>query len=410
MTRRVLLWGTAIAFALVLSISAVVILRVHGALENMTGRAQSIWDSVEFVLPNARPPDTLAPSQATLDFVPVSDFDPESLREEDPLELIEGIPEFRESDLEASLTEETAESIAPDPMRPEGAATVAQDANRGASVEVSSIEEGSGRINFLLVGIYGADYEKGGLLTDAILVASLDQETGQAAMISIPRDLYVEVPEVDGRWKINAAYAIGERRFGRGLELAMETVSRTVGVPIHYGVRIDLSGLEILVDALGGLDVYVHQDFVGYVDEPIAFQQGTHYMDSEDIFYYVRSRKTTNDFDRSRRQREVLMAMKDRLAAMNNPLVLLDMLDITSRHVRTTLTSQEIKTLLYEYAGTDFDELIQTGFDTSPDGLLQSMRSERGEYILVPRSGSFSELRAVVRNVFGSPGSTGFSN
>jgi LCP family protein required for cell wall assembly len=386
MTRKSFLWAAAILLAVILSVSALVIVRVHGALENLTGRAHSIWDSVEFVLPNARPPAKLAPSPSTLPFVAVSDFDPETLREDDTLELTEAMPEYQ--------PEPTTEA-AP------------QAADRDSSDEAISIEDGSGRINFLLVGIYGADYAKGGLLTDAILVASLDHETGRAAMISIPRDLYVQIPEVGGHWKINAAYAIGERRFGRGLELAMETVSRTVGIPIHYGVRIDLSGLEILVDALGGLDVHVQRDFAGGEHEPIAVQKGVRHMDSESVLLYVQSRKTTNDFDRSRRQREVLMAIKDRLSSMNNPLVLLDTLDITSRHVRTTLTSQEIKTLLYRYAGTDFENLVETGFDTSPAGLLQSMRSERGEYILVPRSGSFSEIRAVVRNVFDSSGSRG---
>lgn len=359
--------AAAVVLAALLAWGALTLSRVQDALQSLTGRSGSIVDSMALLFPFFGPADNLEPSVPDFSFTDVSDIDLEFVRERSPSELTTGLPEFR-----GTLNGTEAESPPPDPNR----------------------------VNFLLLGIRGAGDSRGGLLSDAILVVSLDQRTGQTAVISFPRDLYVSIPEAGGNYKINAAYAIGETRFGRGLDLAMQTVARTAGIPIHYGVRIDMDGFETLVDALGGIDVRVRRDFVGTEREDISIQRGLVHMDGETVLAYVRSRKSTDDFDRSRRQREVLKGIKRSLAATKNPLKFIDLLEITSQNVRTTLSPAEIRWLLSEYGSRELEDPTEVAFDTSRVGLLQAMRSEHGEYILVPRTGDFSELRRAVLTVF----------
>ena len=109
--------------------------------------------------------------------------------------------------------------------------------------------EGDGRVNVLVLGIGGQGHEAP-TLSDTILILSIDPKTKDAAMLSVPRDLYVKIPG-NGYGKINSANAYG------GPELASKVVSSVVGVPIHYYVQIDFSGFKQAVDAVGGINVTV---------------------------------------------------------------------------------------------------------------------------------------------------------
>src|SRR6185369_16536807 len=114
--------------------------------------------------------------------------------------------------------------------------------------------EGDGRVNILVLGIGGAGHEAPNL-SDTMMVISFDPKTKDAAMLSIPRDLYVKIPATSHTGvqygKINAANVYG------GPELAARVVSNVIGVPIHYYVLIDFSGFRQAIDAVGGVDINV---------------------------------------------------------------------------------------------------------------------------------------------------------
>lgn len=114
-----------------------------------------------------------------------------------------------------------------------------------------------GRVNILLLGNAGGVHD-GGQLTDTIMVASYNLKTNKVYLISLPRDIWL----TDIKGKINSVYEIGESRAkSSGLSLSKKTIGDILGLPIHYGVRVDFSGFTKAVDLLGGIDVIVEKSF-----------------------------------------------------------------------------------------------------------------------------------------------------
>lgn len=262
------------------------------------------------------------------------------------------------------------------------------------------------RINILLLGIRGADDPHGGLLADMIMLVSLKKSDGRVALISIPRDLYVDIPEHDKKERVNFAYAKGEEleRGGGGVLLSKRVVSEITGVYIDYGVSVDFTAFEEVIDELGGVDVYVPRDFREPTQWTYEFfiPKGWNHMDSETALYYVRSRFSTNDFDRARRQQDVLLAIKDRvlsLGVLANPAKIFSFLDIIGRHIRTDMGAEIIKELIKLSSKNEIKVAMRKVLDTSEEGFLYSTTMD-GAYVLLPRDNSFDSIRNFVINVF----------
>lgn len=169
--------------------------------------------------------------------------------------------------------------------------------------------------NILLIGTDQGDIEYAGR-TDTIIVVAVDMANSRAAMISLPRDLYLPIPTI-GYNRINVAYFFGEeQRKGSGIPLLASTIERNFGIPIHNYVRIDFSGFKKVVDAVGGVDITVecplYDDLFWRFFGQGTLEKGTYHMTGEQALYYARSRKTTSDFDRARRQQQVLLALRKR--------------------------------------------------------------------------------------------------
>ncbi len=142
--------------------------------------------------------------------------------------------------------------------------------------------------------------------TDTIIVVSLDMERNLVRLLSIPRDLWVNIPG-HGPDRINTADLWGEMAHeGGGPDLVKQTIYQNLGIPIHYWVRVDFDGFKRIIDAVGGVDVDVECPL-----PDIELETGMQHMDGELALWYARSRMTTNDFDRGRRQRKLLMALWD---------------------------------------------------------------------------------------------------
>lgn len=122
----------------------------------------------------------------------------------------------------------------------------------------TSLKSTEGRVNVLLLGIAGGTHD-GSSLTDTIVVASYDLKTNQVYLISIPRDLWL--PSLQS--KANAVYQIGLSQ-KNGLGLAKTVIGNIVGLPIHYGLRVDFRGFVRAVDTLGGIDITIDKSFDDY--------------------------------------------------------------------------------------------------------------------------------------------------
>lgn len=268
------------------------------------------------------------------------------------------------------------------------------------------------RINILLLGIGGAGHD-GPNLTDTIQVASIDAKTKKITMLSIPRDLYVQVPGSTQHVKINEVHAIGEDNGypGGGPALAKEEISKILDVPIHYFIRADFSGFKDIVDSVGGVDVTVEQrlydpyfpagESTGY--EVLDIQPGIHHFDGTTALKYVRSRETTSDFERSKRQQQVMVAVRDKatsLQYLSNPTKISRLIDITGEHVKTDLSIGELQKL-----GTIVKDIPVGGvnskvLDNAPNGLLYDSTGPSGAFILLPRAGTYGDIQQFANQLF----------
>lgn len=170
--------------------------------------------------------------------------------------------------------------------------------------------------NILLIGTDQADLDYVGR-TDTIMILVLDMASGRAALISLPRDIYLPIPGF-GYSRINTTYALGEeRKPGGGIPLLASTIEKNFGIPVHNYVRIDFGGFKDVIDAVGGVDITVdcplYDDLFWRFFGVGTLDAGTYHMTGEQALYYARSRKTTSDFDRARRQQQVLMSIRKRV-------------------------------------------------------------------------------------------------
>lgn len=285
--------------------------------------------------------------------------------------------------------------------------------------------ESTGRTNILLLG-YGGVGHSGNGLSDTMEVLSIDWKTNQMATLSVPRDLWVNVPG-RGFSKINAANAYG------GAPLASSTVSQILGIPIHYTVGLDFNGFSQIVDSVGGLDINVEHSFTDYqypkgecIDATgvncglmtVHFDAGLQHMDGTKALIYVRSRHSIDngegtDFARSRRQQLAMTALKTKLLNLNtlaNPVKVTELLNSVGNHLATTLSLGEISSLWSEVKSIDSSTVITRVIDTSPAGPLTSTRSLDGQDILVPKRGIgvYTDLQLMAQTIF-SGSATDFS-
>lgn len=276
------------------------------------------------------------------------------------------------------------------------------------------------RINILLLGMGGLEHD-GPFLTDTIMIASFKPSANKVALISIPRDLSVNIPGY-GRQKINHVNAYGEaKESDTGGEFASEIVSQTFGVPIHYYIRIDFDGFKKIIDDLGDITV----DVENVLDDeryPIKGQEtattsqryehlyiktGAQKMDSELALKYVRSRQAKgiegSDFARSKRQQLVLQAVKDKMLSLGtiiNPIRINKLTNTLSDHLTTNLQAWEIIKLFNMGKDVNEEDIIRRVFTDSPDGELYPFITEGGAFVLIPKVEDFSQLKLITQNIF----------
>ncbi|HEY4695199.1 MAG TPA: LCP family protein [Candidatus Nanoarchaeia archaeon] len=306
-----------------------------------------------------------------------------------------------------------------------------------------------GRTNFLLVGIDkradipytykgpGGEIKQNGFLTDTVLVASISKDKNNVSMVSIPRDLWVEIPAF-GKYKgqaskINALYSFGDKNKypGGGMELLRKQVEEILGIPLHYGVRIDFEGFEKAIDTLGGVDVLVEKTFDDYqypVDgkeaakcedinyscryKHLHFDAGTTHMDGETALAFVRSRKGTNgegsDFARAARQQKVMLAAKDKALKLENlldPVKLSSLFDEFDKSVETDLDVSALVALYNLGREIQVDKVSSLVLDNSTDNYLYTPSANQygGAYVLLPKGNSWEIIQKAVDNLLNPP-------
>lgn len=276
-------------------------------------------------------------------------------------------------------------------------------------------EKDPDRLNVLLLGLRGTEDPNGGLLTDTMIVLSVKKSTGQVAMISVPRDLYVLMPRSSAseksealKEKINFAYALGEEtKSGSGIVYGKAVISRVTGLFLDYAVAVDFLAFKEIVDTLGGVDVYLDKPFsetAQFAKEILLeLPAGKNHLDGDTALYFVRSRYSTSDFDRARRQQKMLLAIKDKalsLGVLLNPVKIFGILNTLGRHVKTDMGIGELNSLISLARDFDLENVTHEVFDTTEQGLLYATTSDKGAYILLPVGDNYNKMREACKNIF----------
>ena len=199
----------------------------------------------------------------------------------------------------------------------------------------------SGRLNFLLMGI---DARKGETVsrTDSIILASVDTQSKQASMLSIPRDTRVQIPG-HGMDRINAASVYG------GPELTIKIVEKLLGIPVDYYVMTNFNGFKDIVDTLGGVTIDVEKN-MNYYDPTdnflINLKKGVQRMDGNKAIQYVRFRMDAlGDISRTQRQQKFLEALAKEMLQPSTIVKLPRLLPQINKNVETNLGVMDMLSL-----------------------------------------------------------------
>lgn len=266
-------------------------------------------------------------------------------------------------------------------------------------------------INVLLLGTdERADEVEGPLRTDTIILATLDLNSQTAGMLSLPRDLWVPIPNFNMTTKINTAYGLGvaNRYPGGGPQLVMDTVSSFVGQEVPYYVRINFDGFEQMIDLIGGVDIdvpktihdemYPTEDY-GY--ETFHLDAGMQHMDGDTALKYARTRNVDDDYGRSRRQQDVIRAVLDKVrSAEMLPSLLTNAPSLLTTFANSFSTNIPLDKMI---------ELATSVIENPPQEMRQLVLDSRygqetysaeGAWILLPDR---AKVRAAVNTFFTPP-------
>lgn len=230
-------------------------------------------------------------------------------------------------------------------------------------------------LNILLLGTDARAEDSGPPRTDALVLVRIERDSGRVSMLSIPRDLWVSYPN-GGEGRINAAYAIGEKRFGPGggATLAKSTVGRLVGVEVDHFVLINFRGFETLIDQLGGIEVDVPETIYDpayptedYRTIEVRFEAGRQRLNGQQALIYTRTRHADSDFGRNQRQQLVLMAIFERIRERGLLQQLTSLDDYTRAlrgYVQTDLSRSRMLEIASFARSIDGDTILRYAIDS----------------------------------------------
>ena len=304
---------------------------------------------------------------------------------------------------------------------------------------ITDLKRTDGRTNILLLGM---DKRSPGntvtsTLTDTIMIISIDKDGKNPAVISIPRDLWLD----QSVCKINAVYNFSRMNnksasdpHDPAIKATIESVEYVSGLPIHYYALVGFDAFKDAVDAVGGITLNVDETFDDY-EYPIEgkedaipessrymhvhFDAGVQKLDGEKALQYARSRHSTNpnengDFARARRQQKVLMALKENVLSKETLFDVDNMsslYDSYSKNVKSDISLPEILFAYKKYKDLeigDVQRIVLSNETADPlkpgSGTLMVPSQEdrearyKGQYVLVPSDSTFDSIHALIRS------------
>lgn len=299
-------------------------------------------------------------------------------------------------------------------------------------------QDGGGRSNFLIVGTSEDDPGHGGaLLTDSILVVSVDQKNKNLYMFSVPRDLYVEFGMACNSGyagKINEYFICsndGDNKEAEQDRLAkmQEFVGNIFGLDIQYGIHVNHTVIRQVVDAIGGIDVDIQgsngdpgildRNFdwrCNYTCYLVKYTNGVHHLDGEHALFLAMARGDVSptyglgnsNFDREKNQQKILTAIKQKAMTtgiLTNLGAVTNIIDALGENLRTNIATDEIQTLM-KLAGDIKPADVHSISLVDKDNPVMTTGMYGGASVVMPKAGiyDYSEIQALIaKNLSNNP-------
>ncbi len=286
----------------------------------------------------------------------------------------------------------------------------------------ADLKNENGRVNVLVAGNSADDLgHDGGALTDSLMILSIDTRKNTALMLSIPRDLWVNVPG-EGHMKINSVYPLS------GMEGLQEVVEDTTGLPVHYNALVNYTAFKDLVNAVGGISITIKSDDPRGIYDPsldytsrtccalAKYPNGPVKLNGKQALNLARARGegygsygfAQADFTRTEHQRTMLLGIKDRASdpsVIANPFKVSNLFSAVAGNVKTDLQIDEIQTLYYYGKKVDATKIDSFNINTlkgKGTTMLANYTSPNGQSALIPAAGldDFSEIALQLRRTF----------
>lgn len=292
--------------------------------------------------------------------------------------------------------------------------------------------EDKGRVNILLAGNSADDVgHEGGELTDSIMLMSVDTKNNKAFLMSIPRDLYVDI-DGNGHSKINSAYVYGkEDKFKEngypegGMGLLEKTVEDNLGIDINYYALVNYKALKQAVDAVGGIDFTVKSEDPRGLYDPnidwstkkplVKLSNGKHHLNGQQALNLSRARGDSyrsygfaaSDFDRTENQRQIMIALKNKATTpgvIANPAKIASLADAVGSNVKTDFKPNELKRLYDLTKKIPSNQITSVGLNDADGKNLLEGYNASGQAALIPAAGldDFSDIQAFMKRKMSS--------
>lgn len=277
--------------------------------------------------------------------------------------------------------------------------------------ELAAVNWNEGQVTILLMGIDERKFETGPARTDSLILLTIDPVTMHAGMLSVPRDLWVEIPNVGVYDKINTAYFRGvaeQYPGGGGPALAADTIQHNLGIKVDYFVTVNFQAFVDIIDEIGCIPVTVPQTIDdpnypaadGYGVDPFYLDAGEYCMGGETLLRYARTRATYGgDFDRSARQQQVINAVREYVLSSGQLTSLLakapQIYATASEGITTDLSLQQgiaLARLGTEIASEDICSVVLNG------SYVDLQKLPDGTDILIPIRSAIRQLLADLWN------------
>jgi polyisoprenyl-teichoic acid--peptidoglycan teichoic acid transferase len=265
--------------------------------------------------------------------------------------------------------------------------------------ETPQPNELQGRVNILLMGVdERATWSEGPPRTDGLMLISLDATNHTAAVLSIPRDLWVSIPGF-GEERVNVAYRVAELdEPGTGPAKACETVSELLGIDVDKYAVVNFRAVVQIIDALGGVDVDVPGEIWDYQYPTednqymtVHFAAGRQTLDGEETLQYIRTRHGSTDFERIRRQQQVIDALRGKALSAGFVTRIPGLLKLARDCINTNVSVSEMMALWQVFGSANRAPVQYAAIDET---LSYPWITTAGADVLLPNSGGITQLVA----------------